>query len=53
MKNVGIFCFHMEYNMPILYISWSFDNFMVIWYAFKRFGILCQEKSGNGARSNT
>jgi hypothetical protein len=47
MKIVGIFCAHMECIMSIWYISWSFGNFMVIWYAFQRFGKLCQEKSGN------
>jgi hypothetical protein len=30
-------------------ISWSFGNFMAIWYAFQRFGLLDQEKSGNPA----
>jgi hypothetical protein len=24
--------------------------FMVIWYVFPRFGVLCQEKSGNPAQ---
>jgi hypothetical protein len=32
----GIFCCHLVY-------------FMFIWYIFPRFGILCQEKSGNPA----
>jgi hypothetical protein len=30
-----------------LYILWSFANFEVIWYILPRFGILCEEKSGN------
>jgi hypothetical protein len=41
--NVGIFCARMEYIMSNWYISWSFGNFMLIWYAFQRFGILCQK----------
>jgi hypothetical protein len=28
-------------------ILWQFGNAVVIWYIFPRFGILCQEKSGN------
>jgi hypothetical protein len=28
---------------------WPFGNVVVIWYIFPRFGILCQEKSGNPA----
>jgi hypothetical protein len=28
---------------------WPFGNVVVIWYIFHRFGILCQEKSGNPA----
>jgi hypothetical protein len=28
-------------------ILWPLDNVVVIWYIFPRFGILCQEKSGN------
>jgi hypothetical protein len=47
MKNVVIFCAHMEYIISIWYIPWSFGSFIVIWYAFQHFGILCQEKSGN------
>jgi hypothetical protein len=33
--------------MAIWYILWPFGNVAVIWYIFLRFGILCQEKSGN------
>jgi hypothetical protein len=33
--------------MVIWYILWLFDNVVVIGYIFPRFGILCQEKSGN------
>jgi hypothetical protein len=35
------------YFMPIWNILWPFGNFVVIWHMFPRFGILCQEKSGN------
>jgi hypothetical protein len=41
MRNVGIFYGHLEYNTAI------FGNWVVIWHIFLRFGILCQEKSGN------
>jgi hypothetical protein len=37
MENVGIFYGHLE-------------NFVVIWYIFPSFGILCLEKSGNPGR---
>jgi hypothetical protein len=30
-------------------ILWTFGNVVVIWYIFSRFGILCQDKSGNPA----
>jgi hypothetical protein len=26
---------------------WPFGNLVAIWYIFRRFGILCQKKSGN------
>jgi hypothetical protein len=35
-------------GIPIL---WPFGNVVVIWYIFPRFGILCQEKSGNPAHN--
>jgi hypothetical protein len=35
------------YFMVIWYILWPFDNVVVIWYIFHRFGIFWQEKSGN------
>jgi hypothetical protein len=28
---------------------WLFEIVVLIWYIFPRFGILCQEKSGNPA----
>jgi hypothetical protein len=47
MEKVGKFCGHFEYLTVIWYILWPLGNFVVIWYIFPRFGILCQEKSGN------
>jgi hypothetical protein len=40
---------YLEYFTVIWYILWSFINAVVIWYIFPRFGLLCQEKSGNPA----
>jgi hypothetical protein len=37
------------WNILRPYISWPFANLVAIWYIFPRFGILCQEKSGNPA----
>jgi hypothetical protein len=48
MGKVGIFHGHLEYIMANWYILWAF-GFLVA--HFSRFGILCQEKSGNPARS--
>jgi hypothetical protein len=31
----------------IWYMLWPFGNLVVLWYIYLRFGILCQEKSGN------
>jgi hypothetical protein len=47
MKKVGIF-----YILPFVmwYIEWPFGKFVAIRYISPRFGILCQEKSGNPAR---
>jgi hypothetical protein len=47
MENICIFHAHLEYISAIWYILWPFGNFVVIWHMFPRFGILCQEKSGN------
>jgi hypothetical protein len=47
MEDVGVFHGHLEYFTAIRYILWPFGNFVVIWYNFPRFGILCREKSGN------
>jgi hypothetical protein len=33
--------------MVFWYVSWPFGNLVAIWYIFRRFGILGQEKSGN------
>jgi hypothetical protein len=48
-EKVGKFCGHLEYFTVILCILWPLGNVVVIWYIFPRFGILCQEKSGNTA----
>jgi hypothetical protein len=37
----------LEYFTVIWFILWPFGNVVVIWYIFVRFGILCQEQSGN------
>jgi hypothetical protein len=47
MENARIFYDHLKYFTVIWYILWPFGNVVVIWYIFLRFGILCQEKSGN------
>jgi hypothetical protein len=47
MENVVIFSDHLEYFTTTGYILWAFSNFVVIWYTFRRFGILYPEKSGN------
>jgi hypothetical protein len=49
MENTGIFCGHLKYFTVIWYILWPFGNVVAIWYIFPRFGISCQEKSGNPA----
>jgi hypothetical protein len=49
MENVGVFYGHLEYFMAIWYTLWSFGHVVIIWYIFHRFGILCQENSGNPA----
>jgi hypothetical protein len=45
MENAG----YLEKFTAIWYILRPFSNVVVIWYLFPRFGILCQEKSGNPA----
>jgi hypothetical protein len=47
MEKFGLFYLHLKYIMAIWYILWPFDNVVAIWYIFSRFGIFCQEKSGN------
>jgi hypothetical protein len=39
--------FMVIWSLYIWYILWPFCNVVVICYIFTRFGILCQEKSGN------
>jgi hypothetical protein len=47
LQSFGVFYGHVVYFMAIWYILWPFGNAVVIWYIFPRFGMLCQEKSGN------
>jgi hypothetical protein len=47
LRSFGIFYGHLEYFTVIWYILWQFGNVVVIETIFPRFGILCQEKSGN------
>jgi Na+/H+-dicarboxylate symporter len=48
MENVGIFMFIGNILLQFgIHILWPFGNVVVSWYIFPRFGILCQEKSGN------
>jgi hypothetical protein len=51
MENAGIFYGHLKYFTVIWYILWPFGNVVIIWYILPRFGILCQEKSGNPAKA--
>jgi hypothetical protein len=44
MENAGMCYGHFA---VIWYSLWPFGNVVVIWYILPRFGILCQEKSGN------
>jgi hypothetical protein len=50
MGKVGILFGHLENITSIWYILWPFGYLVAIWYIFPRFGILCQEKSGNPGR---
>jgi hypothetical protein len=47
MDKVEIFYGRFEYITAIWKILWAFGNLLAIWYIFPRFGIVCQEKSGN------
>jgi hypothetical protein len=51
MEIAGIFYGHLKYFTVIWYILCPFGNVVVIWYIFLRFGIMCQEKSGNPGRN--
>jgi hypothetical protein len=53
MEKADIFFGHLEYFTVIWYILRPFGNVVVIWYIFPRFGILCQEKSGNPGRQTS
>jgi hypothetical protein len=47
MEKAGIFFGYFEYIKAIWHMVGPFGNLMAIWYLFPRFGILCQDKSGN------
>jgi hypothetical protein len=51
MENVGTLYGHLEYFTAIWSILLPIGNIVVIWYVFPRFGILCQENSGNPEQS--
>jgi hypothetical protein len=52
MDNVGVFYYHFKY-ITYVHVVYFVTNFVAIWYIFPRFGILCQEKSGNPAKDYT
>jgi hypothetical protein len=47
MGKVGVLYDCLEYITAVWYMLCPFGNLVTIWYIFPRFGILCQEKSGN------
>jgi hypothetical protein len=50
MEDVGIFYVQLV-NFPAIWnMLWPFGIFPQFWYIFTRFGMLCQEKSGNPAQ---
>jgi hypothetical protein len=49
---VYIFYGHLECITAIWHILWVFRILVAFWYSFSRFGILCQEKSGNPGYSD-
>jgi hypothetical protein len=48
-EKVGISNGHLEYTIAFCYVLFPFGNLVAIWYIFRHFGILCQEKSCNPA----
>jgi hypothetical protein len=47
MEKVVLFCIHLKNITAVWYILWALGNLVAIWLISPRFGILCQEKSGN------
>jgi hypothetical protein len=47
LKDVDVFYGHLEYFTDILDFYDHLLHFVLIWYIFSVFGIMCQEKSGN------
>jgi hypothetical protein len=46
MENVSSFYGYLEYIIAMWYVLGPFDNLLIIWYIFPRFGMLFQEQSG-------
>jgi hypothetical protein len=55
--NLGTFWRALKWKMQVyfrvIWNIWPFGNVGAIWYIFPRFGILCQEKSGNPGLDST
>jgi hypothetical protein len=47
MIKVGIFSGHLKCLAIISYILWAYGYCVVLWYIFRRFGILYEEQYGN------
>jgi hypothetical protein len=47
MEDVGVFCGHLVHFRSYCYILWTLGRVCGNLAHFSRFGILCQEKSGN------
>jgi hypothetical protein len=47
MEEVGIFYRYLVYFTAHWNILWPLGIFVVVWYIFTHFGMLCREKSGN------
>jgi hypothetical protein len=49
MEKVGIFYDKLEFLGQFWIFNRNWVIFLTVWFIFARFGILCQEKSGNPA----
>jgi hypothetical protein len=52
-EDVGLLYGLLVYFMDFLSILWKCGILVEIWYIFHRFGMLCQEKSGNPVQEPT